>query len=138
MKNNIFFDKRNAIHLVGAVVRYETARWKIGWTSVKIFMLAGIAGIVAVLLIGIPLIANGMSARPPLIPEQLEDGDYLQKSNIDSRKILIKDKNDHVKGCLQKSYLDQRKMLIHDKNGKVKGYLQLDPVDSRKLKFVKE
>ena len=79
-----------------------------------------------------------MGSRPPLIPEQLEDGDYFQKSNIDNRKILIKDKNDHVKGYLQKSYMDQRKMLIHDKDGKVKGYLQRDPMDSRKLKFIKE
>ena len=138
MKNNIFFDKRNAIHLVGAFVRYENARWSIGWMSVRIFMLVGITEIVAVLLIGIPLTANGMSSRPPLIPEQLEDGDYLQKSNIDSRKILIKDKNDHVKGYLQKSYMDHRKMLLLDKNGKVKGYLQRDPMDSRKLRFIKE
>jgi hypothetical protein len=79
-----------------------------------------------------------MSARPPVNPEQLENGDYLQKSDIDSRKILIKDKDDNVKGYLQKSYMDQRKMLIFDKDGKVKGYLQRDPMDSRKLKFVKE
>ena len=97
-----------------------------------------IAGIISVLLIGIPVWASAMSARPPVNPEQLENGDYLQKSDIDSRKILIKDKDDNVKGYLQKSYMDQRKMLIFDKDGKVKGYLQRDPMDSRKLKFVKE
>lgn len=73
----------------------------------------------AVLLIGIPLPADSMSVRPPMNPEQLEDGDYLQKSNIDSRKILIKDKNNHFltktqhlvtlnwekKGCV--THLDQ-------------------------------
>jgi len=101
-------------------------------------VLGVIAGIVAVMLFGIPLTANGMSARPPVNPEQLENGDYLQKSDIDSRKILIKDKDDNVKGYLQRSYIDQRKMLIHDKDGKVKGYLQRDLMDSRKFKFVKE
>jgi len=79
-----------------------------------------------------------MSGRPPVAPEQLENGDYLQASDIDSRKILIKDKDDNVKGYLQRSYMDQRKMLIHDKDGKVKGYLQRDLMDSRKIKFVKE
>ena len=69
---------------------------------------------------------------------QLEKGDYFQKSDIDSRKILIKDKDDNIKGYLQRSYLDQRKILILDKDGKVKGYLQRDLMDSRKLKFVKE
>ena len=101
-------------------------------------MLGMIAGIIAVLFIGIPVSANGMSGRPPVNPEQLENGDYLQKSDIDSRKILIKDKNNNVKGYLQRSYLDQRKMLIHDKDGKVKGYLQRDLMDSRKFKFVRE
>ena len=101
-------------------------------------MFVVIAGIVALLLIGIPVSADGMSGRPPVNPEQLENGDYLQKSDIDSRKILIKDKDDNVKGYLQRSYIDQRKMLIHDKDGKVKGYLQRDLMDSRKLKFIRE
>ena len=104
----------------------------------RVFIFGVIVGIVAILLISIPVSVNGMSARPPLIPEQLENGDYLQKSKIDSRKILIKDKNNNVKGYLQRSYMDQRKMLIHDRDGKVKGYLQRDPMDSRKLKFIKE
>jgi hypothetical protein len=106
---------------------------KFNWVWVNV-----IAVIVTILLISIPVSLNGMSSRPPVNPEQLENGDYLQKSDIDSRKILIKNRDDHVKGYLQRSYLDQRKMLIHDKDGKVKGYLQRDPMDSRKLKFVKE
>jgi len=95
-------------------------------------------GMVTVLFTSIPVSLNGMSSRPPVNPEQLKNGDYLQKSDIDSRKILIKDKDDNVKGYLQRSYIDQRKMLIHDKHGKVKGYLQRDLMDSRKFKFVKE
>ena len=94
--------------------------------------------IVAILFIGIPLSVDAMSGRPSVNPEQLENGDYLQKSDIDSRKILTKDKDDSVKGYLQRSYMDQRKMLIHDKDGKVKGYLQRDLMDSRKIKFIRE
>jgi hypothetical protein len=96
-----------------------------------------IAGIISVLLIGIPITVYAMSARPPAISEQLEDGDYLQKSYIDNTKVLIKDKGGNVKGYLQRSYLDHQKMLIFDKDGSVKGYLQQDLLDSRKLRFNK-
>jgi hypothetical protein len=77
----------------------------------KIWM---IAGIISVLIIGIPLISYAMSARPPVISEKLEDGDYLQKSYINNRKVLIKDKGGNVKGYLQRSYLDRRKTLVFD------------------------
>jgi len=106
--------------------------------SIRVVLFRVIVGIVTVLLISLPVSVNGMSSRPPVNPEQLENGDYLQKSDIDSRKMLIKDKDDNVKGYLQRSYIDQRKMLIHDKDGKVKGYLKRDLMDSRKLKFFKE
>ena len=56
-----------------------------------------IVGIMTVLFISIPVSVNGMSSRPPVIPEQLEDGDYLQESYLENRKILIKDKNDNSK-----------------------------------------
>ena len=100
----------------------------------KIWLFAGIA---SVMLISIPITAYAMSARPPAISEQLEDGDYLQKSYIDNRKVLIKDKGGNVKGYLQRSYLDRTKTLVFDKDGNVKGYLQRDLMDSRKLKFIK-
>ena len=101
----------------------------------KIWM---IAGIISVLFVGIPITAYAMSARPPAISEQLEDGDYLQKSYIDNRKVLIKDKGGNVKGYLQRSYIDSRKTVVYDTNDNVKGYLQQDLMDSRKLKFIKE
>jgi hypothetical protein len=129
---------RNTIHLFGEFDMHKDARLKIRWRSARVFVLGVIAGIVTVMFVGIPSSVNGMSGRPSVNPEQLENGDYLQKSDIDSRKILIKDKDDNVKGYLQKSYLDHRKMLIHDKDGKVKGYIQRDLMDSHKLKFVKE
>jgi hypothetical protein len=106
--------------------------------SIRVLLFGVIVGIMAVLFISIPVSVYSMSSRPPVIPEWLEDGDYLQESYLDNRKILIKDKKSNVKGYLQRSYIDQRKMLIFDKDGKVKGYLQRDPMDSRKLKFVKE
>jgi len=106
--------------------------------SIRVFILGVILGIVTILFISLPVSVNGMSSRPPVIPEQLEDGDYFQKSYLDKRKILIKDKNDNVKGYLRRSYMDHQKMLIFDKDGKVKGYLKRDPMDSRKLKFFKE
>jgi len=96
-----------------------------------------IAGIISMLLIGIPVWARAMSARPPVISEQLEDGDYLQKSYIDNRKVLIKDKGGNVKGYLQRSYMDHQKMLVIDKDGSVQGYLQRDLMDSSKLRFIK-
>lgn len=104
----------------------------------RVFIFRVIVGILTVLLITIPVSVNGMGSRPPLIPGELEDGDYFQKSYLDKRKILIKDKNDNIKGYLQSSYMDHQKMLIFDKDGKVKGYLKRDPMDSRKLKFFKE
>ena len=104
----------------------------------RIFILCLIVLILAFAFVGIPLNAYGMSARPPVIPEQLEDGDYLEKSYLDNKKILIKDKDNNVKGYLKNSYIDKRKMLIFDTDGKVKGYLQRDLMDSRKLRFVKE
>ena len=106
--------------------------------SIRVLLFGVIVGVMAVLFISIPVSVYSMSSRPPVIPERLEDGDYLQQSYLDNRKILIKDKKSNVKGYLQRSYIDQRKMLIFDKDGKVKGYLQRDLMDSRKLKFVKE
>ena len=106
--------------------------------SIQVLLFGMIVGIMTVLLISIPVSVNGMSSRPPVNPEQLENGDYLQKSYLDNRKILIKDEKSNVKGYLQRSYIDQRKMLIFDKDGKVKGYLQRDLMDSSKLRFVKE
>ena len=129
---------RNTAHLFGKFFRYKDTRFDIRWRTIRTFIFRVISGIAVVLLISIPVSVNGMSSRPPVIPEQLEDGDYLEKSYIDKRKILIKDKKGNSKGYLQRSYIDQRKMLIFDKNGKIKGYLQSDPMDSRKLKFFKE
>jgi hypothetical protein len=106
--------------------------------SIRVLLFGVIVGIMAVLFISIPVSVYSMSSRPPVIPERLEDGDYLQESYLDNRKILIKDKKGDVKGYLQRSYIDQRKMLIFDKDGKVKGYLQPDLLDSSKLKFFKE
>ena len=105
---------------------------------VRVFIFGVIVGVMTALFISIPVSVYSMSSRPPVIPEQLEDGDYLQKSYLDNRKILIKDEKSNVKGYLQRSYIDQRKMLIFDKDGKVKGYLQRDLMDSSKLRFVKE
>ncbi len=118
-------------------IKFSSHR-EIQWRSIRVFMLGVISWILAILIIGIPVSVDGMSARPSMTPEQLEDGDYLQRSHIDNRKILIKDKDDKVKGYLQKSFMDQRKMLIFDKDGKIKGYLQRDLLDSRKLRFVEE
>jgi len=106
--------------------------------SIRVLLFGVIVGIMAVLFISIPVFVYSMSSRPPVIPEWLEDGDYLQESYLDNSKILVKDKKSNVKGYLQRSYIDQRKMLIFDKDGKVKGYLQPDLLDSSKLKFVKE
>lgn len=103
----------------------------------NIHMLVVLGVILAVLLTIIPVTADCMSARPPVISEQLEDGDYLQKSYIDNGKVLIKDKNDHVKGYLRKSYLDKQKILVFDKDDNVKGYLQRDLMDKSKIKFIK-
>jgi len=101
----------------------------------KIWM---IVGIISVLLIGIPITAHAMSARPPVVSEQIEADGYLQKSYIDSRKTLIHDKDGKIIGYTKKSYLDNRKTVVYDTNDNVKGYLQQDLMDSRKLKFIKE
>ena len=47
-----------------------------------------IVGIMTVLFISIPVSVNGMSSRPPVIPERLEDGDYLQESYLDNKKNI--------------------------------------------------
>ena len=91
--------------------------------------------IIAILLMGISVTAHGMSARPPEVSEQLEADGYLQKSYIDSRKMLIHDKNGKVVGYARKSYLDSRKTVVYDTNDNVKGYLQQDLLDSSKLRF---
>jgi hypothetical protein len=94
--------------------------------------------IIAIFLIGIPITTHVMSARPPVISEQIEADGYLQSSNIDSRKTLIYDKDGKVVGYAKKSYLDSRKTVVYDTNDNVKGYLQQDLLDSRKFRFIKE
>ena len=94
--------------------------------------------IIAIFLIGIPITTHVMSARPPVISEQIEADGYLQKSYIDSRKTLIYDKDGKVVGYAKKSYLDRRKTVVYDTNDNVKGYLQQDLLDSRKFRFIKE
>ena len=79
-----------------------------------------------------------MSARPPVVSEQIEGDGYLQKSYIDNRKTLIHDKNGKVVGYTKKSYLDSRKTVVYDTNDNAKGYLQQDLMDSRKIRFIKE
>ena len=64
---------------------YNDARLEIRCRSVRVFVLGMIAGIIAFFLIAIPSSVNGMSGRPPVNPEQLENGDYLQK--LDMREI---------------------------------------------------
>lgn len=93
--------------------------------------------IIAILLIGIPLTAQAMSARPPVVSEQIEADGYLMKSRIDDRKTLIYNKDGKVVGYAKKSYLDSRKTIVYDTNGNVKGYLQQDLMDSRKIRFIK-
>jgi hypothetical protein len=96
-----------------------------------------LGAIIAIFLIGIPIITHVMSARPPVISEQIEADGYLQKSYIDSRKTLIYDKDGKVVGYAKKSYLGSRKTVVYDTNDNVKGYLQQDLLDSRKLRFFK-
>jgi hypothetical protein len=68
----------------------------------NIRMFKMIAGIISVLLIGIPITMHAMSARPPEVSEQIEADGYLQKSYIDNRKTLIHDKNGNVVGYCKK------------------------------------
>jgi len=104
----------------------------------NIYILGVLGVIIAIFLIGIPITAHAMSARPPVISEPIEADGYLQKSYIDNRKTLIHDKDGKVIGYARKSYLDSRKTVVYDTNDNVKGYLQQDLMDSRKLKFIKE
>jgi hypothetical protein len=55
----------------------------------NIRMFKMIAGIISVLLIGIPITMHAMSARPPEVSEQIEADGYLQKSYIDNRKTFM-------------------------------------------------
>ena len=93
--------------------------------------------IIAILFISIPVNAYAMSARPPLISEQIEGDGYLMKSRIDDSKTLIFNKDGKVVGYGKKSYLDSRKTVVYDNDGNTKGYLQQDLTDSRKLRFFK-
>jgi hypothetical protein len=104
----------------------------------NIYILGMLGVIIAIFLIGIPITARAMSARPPVVSEQIEGDGYLQKSYIDSQKTLIYDKDGKVVGYTKKSYLDSRKTVVYDTDGNVKGYLQEDLMDSGKLRFIKE
>lgn len=99
----------NKIHFFEEFFWFKDVCWEIRFRSIRVF----ISGIIAVLLIGIPLTADGMSGRPPVNPERLENEDYFQKSDIDSRKILIKDKDDNVKGLVEAiNYLFAMNLII--------------------------
>ncbi len=63
--------------------------------KIDIHMLSVIA---ATMFIGLPISANGMSARPPIIYEQKEAGIYLQKDLREGSKTLVHDKNAIVWG----------------------------------------
>jgi hypothetical protein len=93
--------------------------------------------IIAILFISIPVYTHAMSARPPLISEQIEDDGYLMKSRVDDSKTLIFNKDGKVVGYEKKSYLDSRKTVFYDNEGNIKGYLQQDLMDSRMLRFFK-
>ena len=71
--------------------------------SIRVFKFGVIVGVMTALFISIPVSVYSMSSCLPVIPERLEDGDYLQESYLDNRKILIKDKKGEVKGYLQRS-----------------------------------
>ena len=92
--------------------------------------------IAATMFMGFPASANGMSARPPIIFEQIEAGVYLQKDLRQGSKTLVHDKNGKVIGWARKSYLDSNKTILYDMNNNVKGYLKIDLMDSLKLRFV--
>jgi hypothetical protein len=101
--------------------------------KINIRMLGVIA---ATMFIGFPVSASGMSARPPIIFEQIGAGLYLQKDLRQSSKMLVHDKNGKVIGWARKSYLDSNKTILYDMNNNVKGYLKIDLMDSWMLRFV--
>jgi hypothetical protein len=92
--------------------------------------------IAATMIIGFPVSAKGMSARPPIIFEQIEAGIYLQKDSTQNSKTLVHDKNGKVIGWARKSYLDSNKTILYDMNNNVKGYLKKDLMDFWMLRFV--
>jgi hypothetical protein len=92
--------------------------------------------IAATMFMGFPASANAMSARPPIIFEQIEAGVYLQKDLRQGSKTLVHDKNGKVIGWARKSHLDSNKTILYDMNNNVKGYLKIDLMDSLKLRFV--
>ncbi|MDH3358525.1 MAG: hypothetical protein OET81_11705 [Desulfobacteraceae bacterium] len=101
--------------------------------KINILMLGLIA---TALFVGFPAPANGMSARPPIIFEQIEAGLYLQKDLRQGNKMLVQDKNGKVIGWARESCLDSNKKIMYDMNNNVKGYLKMDLMDSWMLRFV--
>ncbi len=101
--------------------------------KINIRMLGVIA---ATMFIGFPVSANGMSARPPIIFEQIEAGLYLKKDLRQGSKSLVHDKNGKVIGWARESYLDSNKTILYDLNNNVKGYLKIDLMDFWMLRFV--
>jgi hypothetical protein len=91
--------------------------------KINIHMLSVIA---ATMFIGLPISANGMSARPPIIYEQKEAGIYLQKDLREGSKTLVHNKNGKIIGWARNSYLDNNKMILYDMSNNVKGYLKID------------
>ena len=100
--------------------------------KINIHMLGVIA---ATIVIGFPVSANSMSARPQIIIEKIEAGLYLQKDLREGGKTLVHDKNGKVIGWARKSYLDSNRTILFDINNNVKGYLKMDLMDSRNLRF---
>jgi len=92
--------------------------------------------IAATMFVAFPVSANGMSARPPIIFEQIEAGLYLQKDLRQGRKTLVHDKNGKVIGWARNSYLDSDKTILYDMNNNVKGYLKKDLMDSWMFRFI--
>ena len=101
--------------------------------KINIHMLGVIA---ATIIIGFPVSANGMSARPQIIFEQIEAGLYLQKDSREGSKTLVHDKNGKIIGWARKSYLDSNKTILYDMNNNLKGYLKIDLMDSWRLRFI--
>jgi len=62
---------------------------------------------------------------------------YIQKSYVDPRVDVI-EKNGEVEGTLQKSLIDPRRTIKRDKDGNIKGYWQKSYVDPRKRVFIKK
>lgn len=92
--------------------------------------------IAATMFVAFPVSANGMSARPPIIFEQIEAGLYLQKDLRQDSKTLVHDKNGKVIGWARNSYLDSDKTILYDMNNNVKGYLKKDLMDSWMFRFI--